>query len=156
MLCCNCCRVLQYAGVTTMAIKVARYSEEPDILWWRFDGHWTWHHLDEALYQSCQMAGPDSQRFDVILDVRDMGLPPSDLVLQLRQRAENSRWKCGIQIIVGADYYLTLLWAFLADHLPGQWQVHFANTIQDARSLICANRRVSEKYPKIPSTYLIS
>ena len=139
-----------------MAIKVARYSEEPDILWWRFDGRWTWHHLDEALNQSGKMAGSDNQRYDVILDVRDMGLPPCDLVLQLRQRAVKGKRNGGIQIIVGADYYLTLLWAFLADHLPGQWQVHFANTVQDARCLICANRRVSEKYPKIPSTYPIS
>jgi hypothetical protein len=135
-----------------MAIKVARYSEEPDILWWRFDGRWTWRHLDEALNQTCQIAGSDSPRFDVILDVRDMGLPPADLVLQLRQRA-GARRGAGIQIIVGADYYLTLLWAFLADHLPGQWQVHFAHTLQDARSLICASRHVSEKYPKFSSTY---
>jgi hypothetical protein len=132
---------------------VARYSEEPDILWWKFDGHWTWRNLDEALNQSGKMS---CQRYDVILDVRDMGLPPADLVLQLRQRANKGKRGGGIQIIVGADYYLTLLWAFLGDHLPGQWQIHFAHSLQDARSLICANRRVSEKYPKFPSTYQIS
>jgi hypothetical protein len=138
-----------------MAINVARYSEEPDILWWRFDGRWTWRNLDEALNESGKMAGAASQRFDVILDVREMGLPPADLVQQLRQRASKQRG-AGIQIIVGADYYLTLLWAFMADHLPGKWQVHFAHTLQDARSLICANRHLSEKYPKIASTYQIS
>lgn len=136
-----------------MSINVARYSEEPDILWWKFDGHWTWHNLDEALKESGKLV---NQRYDVILDVRDMGLPPADLVLQLRQRANASKRTGGIQIIVGADYYLTLLWAFLGDRLPGQWQIHFAHSLHDARSLICASRRVSEKYPKFQSTYQIS
>lgn len=140
-----------------MGICVEKRGADDGILFWHFRGQWTWGHLDEALKASHQYTGGLHKRVDFILDIRDMSLPPADLVSQLRQRARRAPDDphTGMKIVVGADSYLKLLWQFTAPYLRPCWQIHFADTAAEAVCLIFTNRASSEKYPKISSDYSI-
>ncbi len=136
-----------------MGISVEQPGSEHGIVLWRVRGQWTWEHLDQAIALSRQNVDHAHKRLDVIVDIRQMGLPPADLVAQIRQRARRTGTPqhAGLTIIVGADSHLKLLWQMLSPYLPQRWQVQFADSAAEAICSIFTNRAASEKYPKIPS-----
>jgi hypothetical protein len=45
-----------------------------------------------------------------------------------------------MNIVVGADYYLKTLWNVLAKQLPTAWQVHYADSMEEAHASVRENR----------------
>ncbi len=84
---------------------------------------------------------------NLILDVHQMGLVPMNIASGLRRmrNTDQSFRGGGINVIVGADYYLKLLWQFMSPDFPPQWTLHFVETYDDALRLIKDARAVVER-----------
>jgi hypothetical protein len=121
-----------------MGIKVDWYDFNQGTLGWKFKGLWDWADLDDAIKATQEYAQEFSGDLNIIYDVRQMGLVPVNVVSGLRNLVglDLSYRGKGINIIVGADYYLKLLWHFMAVNFPPRWQVHFANTYDEAANII--------------------
>ena len=121
-----------------MGIRVDWYDFNEAILGWKFKGVWGWAELDAAIKETQDHAQELNGDLNVIYDVRQMGLVPVNMVSGLRNLVgiDLSYRGNGINVVVGADYYLKLLWHFMAVNFPPRWQVHFANTYDEATAII--------------------
>jgi hypothetical protein len=104
---------------------------------WTFDGRWDWNQLLSAHKFTVEQT-QSMDRVDMMFDVRQMGLVPKDVASGLRKlrSLDRSYRGNGINVIVGADYYLKLLWEFLAADLPAHWASYFADDIDQALNII--------------------
>jgi hypothetical protein len=130
-----------------MGITVDWYDEtDHSILCWTFDGRWDWSHLQAAAKETKRRAAY-SEQLNLILDVHQMGLVPMNIASGLRRmrNTDQSFRGGGINVIVGADYYLKLLWQFMSPDFPPQWTLHFVETYDEALRLIKDARAVVER-----------
>ena len=132
-----------------MSIKVDWYHEtDHSILCWHFDGRWEWSHLSAADKETKRLAAnTPGEPLDLIIDVRQMGLVPMNIASGLRRmrNSDQSFRGGGMNMIVGADYYLKLLWQFMSPDFPPQWNVHFVESYEEAFRLIQDARAVVER-----------
>ena len=125
-----------------MTIHVRWCVEDKGILCWTFEGRWTWAHLRQAIAQTRELGESYTGRVDLIIDVRQMGLPPANLTSGLLEfaRMDFGFREDGINVLVGMDVYLKTLWDVLSQRLPASWQVHYAESLDEAYDLIRKNR----------------
>jgi len=120
-----------------MGISVDLYDKSDNsILCWTFDGRWDWSHLHTAIKITNQHT--QARDIHIIFDVREMGLVPHNIASGLRELRDTDLTHRGkvINVVVGAEYYLSLLWKFMAPDLPSQWALHFAEDFADALAII--------------------
>ena len=126
-----------------MAIRVSWCNKQTGILCWTFDGGWSWVHFRRAMNETRALCETYDGRIDLIIDVREMGLPPANLISGFGALAnlDFSFRQDGINVLVGMDSYLRLLWNVLEKRLPQTWHVYYTGTLEDAHQIICNNRR---------------
>jgi hypothetical protein len=121
-----------------MTISVRNSADDPTIVCWTITGRWTWQHLEAAVNQTHGRA--EDGRLDLIINVQKMGLPPANVATMVRTLPKKYFQVSGLNVVIGADYYLKLLWRYMSPALPMERRLYFADSIAEAHAYIHADR----------------
>ncbi len=124
-----------------MAIQVEWDDQEQHIVRWRFIGHWTLDDLIKAAkFTERRFLDEATQPIDFIIDVTHGGLIPPRLMPFARGVHVAEHPLEGMKIFVGADRYLHIFFAEFSRYAPAHWDIRFAESYEDARAIIRAQR----------------
>lgn len=126
-----------------MSIKVKWDNAEKMILRYNFEGDWTWQELDMMWRQSEQMVEGLTERYDVILDVRQMNGIPRNALQVIRDQFEVHSPNGGLTVLVGANALMRAILDVLTRIKPqGFGHYRCASTLEEAYQLIASHIRV--------------
>ncbi len=120
-----------------MSITVTWANEQKTAFNWQFQGQWTWLEYSEAMKQSNAMSDEVSHRIDVIVDLRQSGMIPSNALSYVRfERAEHPE-KMGRIAVVGASIFVKTLIDILS-RLNQNFQSRFrvVKTMEEAQQIL--------------------
>ena len=123
-----------------MGIQLKWYDDARSVIYWRFEEGWTIDHLEEALVENRELLNTADTRVDLILDMSEGGLVPPNLVRFLRYYPINPHPLSHMKIIIGGNEYFPLFWSNLAPLTPRHWHIHFAGSVNEARTMIEQDR----------------
>ena len=124
-----------------MAIRVKWDETQQHVMCWEFVGQWSLDDLITAGQHTGQLLREAaSQPVDFMIDVSQGGLIPPRLISYLRQTRLARHPREGLKIIVGADQYLRIFFKEFLRYAPEHWDIRFADTYEEARAMIIAQR----------------
>src|SRR5688572_25029971 len=72
-----------------MAITTGWYDPEQSIYLYRFEGRWTWHEFYDVYYPAVEQLRSANRRVDTVVDVRQSGPLPGNMLLNLKFLTDN-------------------------------------------------------------------
>ncbi len=128
-----------------MTIQVYWCEKQTAVVHWTIEGQWNWVHMRRALDATRKLGEAHKGRVDLVIDLREMGLPPANLIGGLRALTDMdlSFREGGINVLIGMDYYLKLLWSVLSIQMPMDWQIQCADSMAEAQAIIDKSRKQS-------------
>jgi hypothetical protein len=134
-----------------MPIEIAWFDEEKTIFVGTFIGDWTWDDYINSAPQVIEMIMGLDYRIDQIIDMRESGPIPSGPALMNFHRSDNlTRHQFeGIVVLVGASPILHGLVSALAMTNPQRKPRLFAESMEEALSLIHTDRKTKKPFSPV-------
>jgi hypothetical protein len=124
-----------------MSLSVEWDDPNKTILCYTITGAWTWQEIDVLWQKGEQMVADQTQRFDFILDAREMKVFPRDVFEVVSQRYNFRSRNGGITVLVGGNPVVRGVLDMLILTKPRMFShFRFAETFEDAYRLIAKNR----------------
>lgn len=125
-----------------MPIRVYWEDETRTIVYYDFEGVWTWDELYTAFYQAIAMENSVCHRVDVILDMRQSGRLPANALLHVKNIADKQPPNIGLSVFVTNNAFVASLYT-VAIKVYGKIAHYFrlAATLEEARDMIAAARQ---------------
>ena len=117
-----------------MSVHVEWDNAERTALRWTYIGRWTWGEYDDALRTAYTLMETVANAIDYIVDVRQMGILPPDVVKRVKAQYLQQPDKLRYLLAVGFDPNLRLFWDTFTD-LPyaRHLKLTYFDTLEDAR-----------------------
>lgn len=128
-----------------MAIRVYWDDEEQTTLHMAAIGVWTWHEYGDALTQAHRMMdSAPHDTIDLIIDMRESPLIPSNVLSHLSGLPTLRHPKSGLKIVVGVSAFARALFAAMKRINPqGMSRVVFAYNLDEAHDVLRERRQAS-------------
>jgi hypothetical protein len=126
-----------------VSITIKWDNAEKTILSYTFDGEWTWQELDIVWRQGENMVEGITQRYDVIMDLRNMNVIPRNALQVMRDRYELHSPNGGLTVLIGANALIRAILDVLTRIKPQAFE-HYrcVPTLEEAYQLIANHLRV--------------
>lgn len=117
-----------------MSVHVEWDNPDKTAIRWTFVGRWTWGEYDDALKIALSLLESANHPTDYIVDVRQMGILPPDVVKRVKAQYLQQPEKLRYLIAVGFDANLRLFWDTFTD-LPyaRHLKMNYFETLEEAR-----------------------
>jgi hypothetical protein len=125
-----------------MGVRTLWMNDEKTILGYVFEGNWAWDEMCEAIRLADEYMDSVSHKVDFIVDSRNGGLIPSDVISHIQEvavsRPPHQNYG-GITVFVGANSLVRTLMTMASNIYRQLKQFHtfmFAATMEEAYTLI--------------------
>jgi hypothetical protein len=124
-----------------MSLSVEWDDVDNTILRYTLGSTWTWEEMDVVWQKGAQMTVGITERFDIILDAREMKSFPRDIFEIAPTRYALGGLNGGVSVLVGANTMVRSILDMLILTKPRTFShFRFADTFEDAYQLITKNR----------------
>jgi hypothetical protein len=124
-----------------MSLSVEWDDPDKTILCYTIAGAWTWQDMDVLWAKGEHMVADYEQRFDIILNAREMNIFPRDVFEVVSQRYDFRSRNGGVTVVVCASPTVRAVLDMLILKKPRMFShFRFADTFEDAYRLIAKNR----------------
>lgn len=133
-----------------MGVQIRWDNEEHTVLHFEMTDPWTWEQMHEAINTSTVMLDTVNHKAHFIFDLGGSHTVPSNALTQLRMLMRKSHPNSGASVIVGAQKTAFMRFARslleMAHKLnKAQWQFFFADTLDEARTIL--RQHINESVP---------
>ena len=126
-----------------MPVRVFWDDEDPRLFRWEIHGRWTWDEFFQAQARVDEMMQSVDSLVDILFDMRGAeGLPPN-MMSNIKRVMDAGGAHTAAIVIVGADdgtRYMFRTFAGVFRLLVARYRIFFADTLEEARRLIAAER----------------
>jgi hypothetical protein len=125
-----------------MSITVDWYNPEKTIIQYVLEGKWTWNEFYDVYHKAIAMENAVSHRVDVVVDIRQSAIPPTNVLLNMKYFADHQPPNIGLSLIVSASPLIRSLYdVALKFHRPIGECFRIVSTPEEAFDLIADARR---------------
>jgi hypothetical protein len=124
-----------------VTIEVGWLDQHQTIMHYRFDGAWGWNDFYPAYNRAVAMEKAAGHRVDVILDVRDGGRMPADLLPHIKQITDQRPANLGLVVVVTQSATARTLFT-VASRFDPRFKRYYSlvETPEQARRIIAESR----------------
>jgi hypothetical protein len=93
-----------------MAITTGWHDPERSIFLYRFEGRWTWQDLYDVYYPGLEQVRSVSHRVDTVVDLRQSGPLPGNMLLNLKFLTDNQPPNAVLITIISTSQFVSALY----------------------------------------------
>ncbi|MFN8374862.1 MAG: hypothetical protein U0694_18525 [Anaerolineae bacterium] len=118
-----------------MPVNVKWYDEQQRVIWYAYEGRWTWDEFYQTFEQGNQMIESVEHNVDTIIDLRRSSLLPSNVMSRGNFMGSKLHPRHGKTVVVGANSFVQLLYDMFRKLYGGtadKMHLTFVQTLDEA------------------------
>src|SRR5687767_15951584 len=125
-----------------MSIVVDWYDSQKRLMLYVFSGKWTWSEFYDVYHKAVAMENSVPHRVDVVIDIRQSAIPPTNVLLNMKYIADNQPPNIGLSVVVSASPLIRSLYEVAHKfHRPIGDYFRVAATMGEAFAMIAELRQ---------------
>lgn len=128
-----------------MPVSVSWYDDAKTIVWYDFQGKWTWDELYPEFERALEMERSVGHRVDVILDFRDTHSVGANALAHLKRIADRQPDNIGLSVFVTQNQFMKKLYDIgTSFYKPIGHYFRVVPTVDDALAVIYKEREEAQ------------
>ncbi len=122
-----------------MPVNVKWYDERQAVLWYSYEGRWTWDEFYQAFEHGNEMIESVEHKVDTIIDLRRSSLLPSNVMSRGNFMSAKLHPRHGTTVVVGANSFVQLLYDMfrkLYGKTADKMHLRFVQTLDEAFTIL--------------------
>ncbi len=131
-----------------MSVSADWQDEKHDIVFYNFEGAWTWDEMYRAYTKAIALEKSVPYRVDVILDLRRSKSIPANALLHVKNISDKQPENLGLTVVVTPNGFVRALYnAGVAFYKGIGHYFRVTPTMEEAAQMIAADRQAHENKP---------
>lgn len=118
-----------------MGVTARWWDDHRNIAYYELRGQWTWQEMWQAIYEMREISA-DQDRVDVIVDVREGGIVPSQALQHMRKMVMTRPPNRGIVVIVGTSRAVRSIVSMARPLLPRTMRFDVVDDVSQALNIV--------------------